>query len=187
MGNKLYVVLLTIAGGLIAYLMIQNYKLARQVKELTAMQEISIKPIQNSQGGSSQTDPTPFDKPNVDPALNLYPAESPGPESLTIISFDNLKHDFGRISEGEKVHTVFKFKNKGKMPLIIAGAQGSCGCTVPQWPREPVQPGEIGEIYVEFDSHGKQGQTDKTVTVTANTKPAATMLTILATVIPHDK
>ncbi|MES2619481.1 MAG: DUF1573 domain-containing protein, partial [Bacteroidota bacterium] len=105
----------------------------------------------------------------------------------TTLSFDRTLHNFGKIKEGEKVKTVFRFKNTGNKPLIISNATGSCGCTVPKWPQKPVQPGASDEIAVEFNSDGKQGENDKTVTVTANTEPAVNLLTIRATVNPKDK
>lgn len=104
----------------------------------------------------------------------------------TTIEFENSTYDFGTIDEGEKVQYAYKFKNTGTEPLVISNAKGSCGCTVPNWPREPIAPGGTGEIMVEFDSKGKgkeggQKQT-KRVTVTANTDPANTFLTITGTV-----
>jgi hypothetical protein len=79
--------------------------------------------------------------------------------------------------------TTFKFKNTGDKPLIISNAQGSCGCTVPDYPKEPVAPGASAEIKVKFNSKGKKGQETKFVTLTANTDPAETRLTIKANVI----
>lgn len=104
----------------------------------------------------------------------------------TTIEFESSTYDFGTIQEGEKVQYAYKFKNTGSEPLVISNAKGSCGCTVPNWPREPIAPGGTGEIMVEFDSKGKgkeggQKQT-KRVTVTANTDPANTFLTITGTV-----
>ena len=100
----------------------------------------------------------------------------------TTIEFETSTYDFGTIQEGEKVQYAYKFKNTGAEPLVISNAKGSCGCTVPNWPREPIAPGGTAEIMVEFDSKGKgkeggQKQT-KRVTVTANTDPANTFLTI---------
>lgn len=100
----------------------------------------------------------------------------------TKMEFDNLIHDFGTVKDGEKVVHLYKFKNTGKEPLIISDAKGSCGCTVPQWPREPIAPGKSGEIKVEFNSAGKgdaAGKPEsKRVTITANTDPVQTYLTI---------
>ena len=82
------------------------------------------------------------------------------------------------IEQGEKVSHVFTFKNTGNEPLVLSNVKPSCGCTTPSWTKEPVAPGEEGEILVEFDSKGKSGKQTKTVTITANTEPAKTVLTI---------
>jgi len=97
---------------------------------------------------------------------------------LTAIEFAENKHDYGVIEQGEKVAHVFKFKNTGNEPLVLSNVKPSCGCTTPSWTKEPIAPGADGEIHVEFDSKGKNGKQTKTVTVTANTEPAKTILTI---------
>lgn len=100
----------------------------------------------------------------------------------TTIKYDNEKFNFGVIDEGEVVKHVFKFKNTGSEPLVISNAKGSCGCTVPTWPKEPIPPGGSGEIAVEFNSKGKPGQQSKRVTVMANTNPSETYLEIMGEV-----
>lgn len=97
--------------------------------------------------------------------------------------FDKTVHDFGDVQEPQSVNTVFTFTNTGDAPLIITNATGSCGCTVPEWPRTPIAPGESGEIKVSFSSQGKSGNTEKTVSITANTIPQTTVLKIRANVI----
>ena len=104
----------------------------------------------------------------------------------TTMEFDNMTHDFGTIDEGDNVEHVFKFKNSGDEPLIINSAKGSCGCTVPEWPKEPVAPGGEGEIKVVFNSKGKKNKQTKTVTINANTDPNPTRLTIKADVTPAE-
>ena len=105
---------------------------------------------------------------------------------ITTMSFNEDTYDFGEVLDGEKVKHVYAFKNTGDEPLIISNAKGSCGCTVPQWPREPIAPGKSGEIEVVFDSKnkGKVGGSpqSKRVTITANTDPVNTFLTIKGTV-----
>lgn len=108
------------------------------------------------------------------------------PATLAVISFEKYEHDFGKVKEGEKVSHVFKFTNTGANDLIISDARGSCGCTVPQWPKEPIKPGATGEIKVEYDSKGKSGVQKKTVTITANTNPNITTLNITTEVIPAE-
>jgi len=97
----------------------------------------------------------------------------------TTISFDKgLVYEYGTITAGEKVSYSFKFTNTGTEPLVISNCKGSCGCTVPVCPTSPIPPGGKGEIPVEFDSKGKNGPDTKTVTITANTNPATTVLTL---------
>jgi hypothetical protein len=80
------------------------------------------------------------------------------------------EYNFGTIKQGEKVTYDFKFVNAGKEPLIITAANGTCGCTVPSYPKEPIAKNGKGVIHVEFNSTGKMGMQDKTVTLTSNSK-----------------
>lgn len=103
-------------------------------------------------------------------------------QPTTTVSWDKEEHDFGNIKEGDKVNTSFTFTNTGSEPLIISSAKGSCGCTVPQWPKEPIAPGGTGSIDVEFNSKNKPGNQVKTVTIQANTDPNPIRLKIKAEV-----
>lgn len=106
---------------------------------------------------------------------------------LPIIAFMAESHDFGSIKEGEVVETEFKFTNTGDAPLIISAAQGSCGCTIPEYPKAPIAPGEEGRILVSFNSEGKPNQQSKTITLTTNAVPSTKVLTISANVTPKSK
>ncbi|HET6991900.1 MAG TPA: DUF1573 domain-containing protein [Bacteroidia bacterium] len=86
-----------------------------------------------------------------------------------VITMDVLEYNFGTIKQGDIVTREYKFKNTGKEPLIINNAVGSCGCTVPDYPKEPIKPNGTGVIKVTFNSAGKMGQQDKTVTLTYDT------------------
>lgn len=133
-------------------------------------QEGSI-PLQINEDGSMQ-------------AQQTQQAAYNGP--TTSIKFAAMEHDFGTIEQDSKNTQVFKFTNTGKEPLIISNATGSCGCTVPNYPRNPIAPGETGEIEVVY-SPGKQvNQQTKTVSITANTEPATTVLRIKANVKPGE-
>lgn len=101
--------------------------------------------------------------------------------------FEDRRYDFGRVTEGDVVVHVFKFRNTGKVPLVIADARSTCGCTVPKWPEAPVEPGEAGEILVRFDTKGKQNKQYKPVTITANTYPMETEVMVRGNVIPKPK
>lgn len=90
----------------------------------------------------------------------------------TIEWLDSTFHNMGKMKEGEVLDVAFKFKNTGNKPLVISSVTASCGCTVPEQPEKPFAPGEEGTIRAKFDSHGKGGTQQKTVYVTANTKPA---------------
>jgi len=107
-------------------------------------------------------------------AATVADAVPSGP--TTVMSFDETTFDFGTVTEGEKVSHTYKFTNAGDEPLILQNAKGSCGCTVPQWPREPIAPGASGEITVEFNSKGKAGDRNQKVTITANTNPAQSFI-----------
>lgn len=104
------------------------------------------------------------------------------------MKFEMMEHDFGTISQGERVTTQFKFKNTGGTDLVISEAHGSCGCTVPDYPRKAIPPGGEDVIKVEFNSEGKSGMNEKTVTLTTNCEPPTLILTIKAdVVVPKEK
>jgi hypothetical protein len=106
-----------------------------------------------------------------------------GSESMPAIRFDKYEYDFGRIYDGERVKCHFKFENTGNGDLIISNAKGSCGCTVPDYPKTPIKPGEGGSIAVEFNSSGRRGQQVKSITVLTNAQPASVVLTVKAMVV----
>ncbi|NMH27965.1 DUF1573 domain-containing protein [Flavobacterium silvaticum] len=98
------------------------------------------------------------------------------------ITFERLEHDFGTINQGDVVSTTFKFTNSGEADLVIQEAHGSCGCTVPEFPKEPIHPGASAEIKVSFNSAGKHGKQSKTVTLSTNTKSGQDVVTITSNV-----
>ncbi|ALM48183.1 hypothetical protein AMR72_04290 [Flavobacterium psychrophilum] len=102
--------------------------------------------------------------------------------ALPVAKFDNPEHDFGTITAGEKVEHTFKVTNEGTADLVISEAKPSCGCTVPDFTKEPIKPGATGDIKVIFDSTGKSGNQEKTVTVTVNTEKASEVLKFKANV-----
>ena len=99
------------------------------------------------------------------------------------MDFSSLEHDFGTINGDDRVETVFTFTNSGDTDLVISKAHGSCGCTVPEYPKEPIAPGEKGEIKVSFSPKGKNGMQNKTVTLTTNTKTGSEVLNIKANIV----
>ena len=108
-------------------------------------------------------------------------------EGAAAISFSKTEHDFGVINEGDIVETTFSFKNTGKSELIITNAVGSCGCTVPEWPKEPIAAGESGQIKVKFNSIGKPNKQSKTITLTTNTSNGKETVLVKAEVTPKQK
>ena len=108
-------------------------------------------------------------------------------EGAAAISFSKTEHDFGVINEGDIVETTFGFKNTGKSELIITNAVGSCGCTVPEWPKEPIAAGESGQIKVKFNSQGKPNKQSKTITLTTNTSNGKETVLVKAEVTPKQK
>ncbi len=131
------------------------------------------------EGGKTST-------PAVTPATTVAtPAAEEKPEGpLPAIEFNKVDHDFGTVKEGQKVSYRYTFKNTGQAPLIVQSAQPSCGCTVPTWSQEPIPVGGEGFVTAEFDTNGKQGINNKTITVTANTWPKVTTLRFKAMVTP---
>jgi hypothetical protein len=120
---------------------------------------------------------------DTDAVTNTATANGNVNEDLPEIKFEEEVFDFGKITQGEKVSHAFAFKNVGKKNLIISGASGSCGCTVPEWPKEPIKPGEGGSINVVFSSEGKSGMQEKTVTVVTNCEPATRVIRIKTEII----
>lgn len=119
----------------------------------------------------------------TDVVSNTASADGTENANLPVLKFDEEEFDFGKITQGEKVSHEFHFTNTGKSNLIISGASGSCGCTVPEYPEKPIAPGEKGVINVVFSSEGKRGQQEKTVTVVTNCEPATKIIRIKTDVI----
>lgn len=101
-------------------------------------------------------------------------------KNIPQFKFESDNHEFGEIKQGEKVTYSFKFKNTGNAPLVISSATASCGCTVPEYSKTPVEAGDDGFVKVTFNSEGKSGMVSKTITLIANTIPNSKVLTISA-------
>ena len=101
----------------------------------------------------------------------------------TVLIIDS-SYDFGNVAEGEIVEYSYRFKNAGDYPLVVSNVAASCGCTVPEKPEEPVQPGETGYIKVKFNSDKRQGEVHKTVTVMSNANPEFPLLILKGHVTP---
>lgn len=99
-----------------------------------------------------------------------------------IMEFDQTVFDFGTIQQGDVVEGKFVVSNKGKVDLVITSAKPSCGCTVPEWPKDPIKPGESKEIKFQFDSKGKSGKQNKSITIKANTEKVSEVLRVKGTI-----
>lgn len=120
--------------------------------------------------------------------INNTQQQPPLPENAqntnppTAMAFAETSHDFGAINQDSQHTKIFEFKNTGDKPLLIETARGSCGCTVPNYPKQPIPPGETGEIEVVYSPGKQKGKQNKSVTIIANTEPRTTVLQIAADV-----
>lgn len=102
-----------------------------------------------------------------------------------VMTFEKTEHNFGKIREQDgRVTTVFTFKNEGMTPLILNSVRASCGCTSPKWPKEPIEPGQTGEITVTYNPSGRPGRFQKTITINSNANEATKKIYIKGEVIP---
>ena len=102
-----------------------------------------------------------------------------------VMTFEKTTHDFGKINEADgRVTTVFEFKNEGMAPLVLSNVRASCGCTTPQWTKEPIEPGQTGNITVTYNPNGRPGRFQKSITVTSNASAEPKRLYIKGEVIP---
>jgi len=131
---------------------------------------------------------------NIEKKDNLSTDLITNPKSATqtsnkeaVITFDKTEHNFGTILQGEVVTASFHFTNTGSAPLLISNVQTSCGCTVGEYPREPIAPGKDGVIKATYDSKGHQGFQSRSLSVVSNTNPNQTALRLKATVQTPDQ
>jgi hypothetical protein len=119
------------------------------------------------------------------PVTTAQPTAPAAPDPKAgIFKFKEEVHDYGHVPEGPLAETDFEFKNVGKSPIVISNAQGSCGCTVPKWPQEPILPGKKGMIHVAYTTSGRQGPIDKSITITSNAQQSPMVLKIKGYVDP---
>ena len=125
---------------------------------------------------------------NADIIRNPISAQGPRDTiNVAEFTFETDMLNFGTANEGDVVVESFTFTNTGKVPLIINDARSTCGCTVPEWPKEPIPPGESGEIEVHFNTSNKPGEQVKPITITANTYPAEKRVYLQGKVIPKEE
>lgn len=128
---------------------------------------------------------------SVSPKLVTNPVTASGKKAhgnLPVMVFEQTKHDYGMMVQGEKLSYTFRFTNTGGSDLIISDITATCGCTTPEWSKAPVKPGEQGKVEVVFNSAGKTGTVSKTVRLLTNCQPNTTELEITAEVyVPDSK
>ena len=120
---------------------------------------------------------------NVDANIIETPSSADNPNAigaLPVITFEKSTFDFGNLTEGDVVEHLYHFKNTGKKALLISEVKAECGCTVPDWPREPIMPNQESDIKIQFNSTNKSEKINKKVTIYANTDPVETILTFSA-------
>lgn len=132
-------------------------------------------------------------------SANLYAQEPSSEEQAKVvegaekntkaakIKFEVKTHAFGDIFQGDVVKHTFTFKNEGEAPLVLTNVATTCGCTAPEWTREPVMPGEDGKVVVSFNSAGKMGKQDKVITIFSNASNAQERINITTNILPKKK
>lgn len=124
---------------------------------------------------------------NKDNLTNAKNRDAEIKKGTASISVDQKEYDFGTVNEGEIVEKIFNITNSGKTDLVITDAQVTCGCTVPQWPKAPIKPGETKEVKVRFNTAGKRNRQQKNITLVTNTESGREVLTLKGMVTPKAK
>lgn len=119
--------------------------------------------------------------------LLLWAQEKKSNEPKAAIQFETLTHDFGKVYDGKQVEYEFVFTNTGKAPLILSNVQPSCGCTTPEWPREPVMPGQKAKIKAIYNPGSYRGTFNKSITVYSNAEGGNIQLIIKGTSLDTPK
>jgi hypothetical protein len=153
----------------------------KEAEKRIAQLESRLSELESKNGTAKPADAAP-----ITPAETTAPAatETKPEGPIPAFKFERTEYDFGSIREGEKVAYTYKFTNTGDAPLIVQSVQPSCGCTAPDWSKEPIPVNGTGFVKVEFDSNGKVGIQNKVVTVNANTWPKSLILRFKAQVNP---
>jgi hypothetical protein len=114
-------------------------------------------------------------------AVGLHAQENPVAKTDSIV-FDKMVHDYGTVEQNGDGLCEFKFTNKGKEPLVLTNVRSSCGCTVPEWTRDPIPPGQSGVIKVKYDTR-RLGPINKSITVSSNAANSMVALRITGNVV----
>lgn len=179
--NKIAIGLAGLALVLGGYSLVKTSSLEANLEERIE----GLYAMKQTNNNSSNTNPVNIQPTQNTPQSNTQVTSGP----TTSVRFDKEIHNFGNVDVNTDNPYSFVFTNTGKEPLLITNAKGSCGCTVPSWPKDPIMPGATGKIDVVFrPSKGQAGKPqEKTVTITANTEPKNTVVRIKAMVNPEAK
>ncbi|MCW3124296.1 MAG: hypothetical protein JWQ38_3788 [Flavipsychrobacter sp.] len=159
---------------------------AGALRAQTASAALSTKPGTTAPQAPSLPIKPAVEVPPVSPAPPVAPAPGSKPTNpnIGVFKFEEETHDYGTVVEGPLAECDFVFRNTGKEPIVINGAHGSCGCTVPTWPHEPILPGQKATIHVAYTTNGRQGYINKDVIISSNAYQDPMRLHITGTVIP---
>ena len=142
----------------------------------------------NPSGSGAPVEEIPLDGSfrNADIIRNPVSASEPADTvRVAKMTFENARFHFGEVFEGDVVQHEFPFTNTGTIPLLISDARSTCGCTIPEWPKDPIPPGGKGVLKVRFDTANRAGSQSKPVSITANTYPAVTRVYLEGNVLPR--
>jgi hypothetical protein len=137
----------------------------------------------HAQNANNAPAPNPANMPPKPQQAAPAAPKAPDPNAGSF-KFKEETHDFGTVPEGPLAEYDFEFKNEGKSPIVITEAHGSCGCTVPSWPHEPILPKKKGIIHVAYTTNGRQGMINKDVIITSNAQQSPMRLHITGNVTP---
>ncbi|MDX5479505.1 DUF1573 domain-containing protein [Fontibacter flavus] len=117
-------------------------------------------------------------------ALAIFAAQAQTERKGAVLQFNEKSIDFGDITQGDRVEHTFVFTNTGDTPLVISNVAVTCGCTAPNWPKEPVAPGAKGELKVVFNSAGKMGKQNSVVRIYSNASEPIEKVSLISNVLP---
>jgi len=140
----------------------------RKIESILTVLLVSVFVVSCSSNASTKEDTANQESANVETV-------DAGTAEFAAVEVENDTYDFGVVSEGEKVKHEYVFTNTGTAPLIINSVRASCGCTTPNYPKEPIKPGEQSKIEVVFDTSNQPGMQHKVITMLANTEDSQTI------------
>ena len=185
MKNTVQIALLAVIAGVLVYMAVTR----TGDSDSTTTEQKALAEASSTEAKQAAATLAANPNPNGQPADPMAQAQQAAVDNRpkTTVSFgapDKYEYDFGHVKQNSENRHVFEFTNTGTEPLIIESATGSCGCTVPDYPKEPIAPGAKGQIKVEYKPGSQKDAQQKQVTVVANTEPKQTILRIKAFVDP---